>query len=111
MNKQFKVSVPEIKKVAVPNIPDFSGINFKVDTSKIDAVVEAGLANKRKVDRDCLFARLSCFKAKTVSLNGTIIALSEADRADAQKVINRLNAEKILDEGNKKWAIEHGLAV
>ena len=111
MAYQIKIDIPVIKKVVVPNVPDFSGIKFTVDTSKINSVVDAALEIKRKVDRDCLFAQLSCFKAKTVSLTDHPIALSEADHAEAQKVINKLISENILDEGNRKWAIEHGLTV
>lgn len=111
MAYQIKIDIPVIKKVEVPNVPDFSGIKFTVDTSKINAVVEAGLENKRKVDRDCLFAQLSCFKAKTVSLTDQPIALSATDHVEAQKIINKLISENILDDGNRKWAVEHGLTV
>lgn len=111
MTNQIKINIPVIQKVVVPKVPDFSGIKFAVDTSKINAVVEAGLENKRKVDRACLFAQLSCFKAKTVSLTDQPIALSEADHAEAQKVINKLISENVLDEDNRKWAVEHGLTV
>ena len=107
----MKVNIPVVKKVVVPNVPDFSGIKFVVDTSKINAVVEAGLENKRRVDRECLFARLACFKAKTVSINEKTIELSEVDHAEAQKIVNKLISENILDEGNRKWAEEHGLTV
>ena len=108
---QINVDIPEIKKIAVPKVPDFGSINFTVDTSKINAVVESALENKKKVDHACLFAQLSCFKAKTVSLTDQPIELSEADHIEAQKIINKLISEGILDENNKKWAVEHGLTV
>ena len=106
---EIKINIPKIAPVKVPTIPNFS--NIKVDTTAINASVDAAVANSKNIKRTSLFAQLSPFKAKTITIMGKPGTLSEADRIKATKIVEELKANNWLDAENEKWCIANGITI